>query len=165
MAQSLTCTCVVAGGGPAGMMAGYLLARAGVDCDVYTRAYAPDLPDVVAVEPGFNVHHVDAGPRRPLAKDALPGLLTEFGDGVSARMRAGAEADAAVRVVAERLGPRCAAAAEPCLGHAVDDPSGAGADLEVAAHHQRAVFLREIERMPPKFSPTAGRPMRRRRSR
>jgi 2-polyprenyl-6-methoxyphenol hydroxylase-like FAD-dependent oxidoreductase len=29
--ENLTCTCVVAGGGPAGVMAGYLLARAGVD--------------------------------------------------------------------------------------------------------------------------------------
>ena len=37
MAQSLTCTCVVAGGGPAGMMAGYLLARAGVDVVVLEK--------------------------------------------------------------------------------------------------------------------------------
>ncbi|MBV8692944.1 MAG: glycosyltransferase, partial [Actinobacteria bacterium] len=69
------------------------LARAGVECDVYTRAYAADLPDVVAVEPGFNVHHVDAGPRRSVAKSELPGLLPEFGDGVLARM-ASSPADA-----------------------------------------------------------------------
>jgi 2-polyprenyl-6-methoxyphenol hydroxylase-like FAD-dependent oxidoreductase len=31
LTENLTCTCVVAGGGPAGVMAGYLLARAGVD--------------------------------------------------------------------------------------------------------------------------------------
>jgi 2-polyprenyl-6-methoxyphenol hydroxylase-like FAD-dependent oxidoreductase len=37
LAQSLTCTCVVAGGGPAGMMAGYLLARAGVDVVVLEK--------------------------------------------------------------------------------------------------------------------------------
>ena len=38
------------------------LARGGVTCDVYTRRYCRDLPDVVAVEPGFAVHHVAAGP-------------------------------------------------------------------------------------------------------
>ena len=38
------------------------LARGGVTCDVYTRRWSPELPDVVAVEPGFAVHHVAAGP-------------------------------------------------------------------------------------------------------
>ena len=33
----LTCTCVIAGGGPAGMMAGFLLARAGVDVIVLEK--------------------------------------------------------------------------------------------------------------------------------
>ncbi|HZQ87321.1 MAG TPA: glycosyltransferase [Acidimicrobiales bacterium] len=70
------------------------LARAGVECDVYTRAFAPGLPDVVTVEPGLNVHHVDAGPRRSVDKADLPGLLDEFGDGVLARMRSGSPADA-----------------------------------------------------------------------
>jgi D-inositol-3-phosphate glycosyltransferase len=70
------------------------LARAGVECDVYTRAFAPGLPDVVTVEPGLNVHHVDAGPRRSLDKADLPGLLEEFGDGVLARMDAGSRTDA-----------------------------------------------------------------------
>ena len=41
------------------------LARAGVDCDVYTRTWRPGLPPVVDVEPGFRVHHVPAGPERP----------------------------------------------------------------------------------------------------
>ena len=31
------------------------LARAGLSCDVYTRAAQPELPPVVAVEPGFRV--------------------------------------------------------------------------------------------------------------
>ena len=70
------------------------LARAGVECDVYTRAFAPGLPDVVTVEPGLNVHHVEAGPRRSVDKADLPGLLDEFGDGVLARMRSGSPADA-----------------------------------------------------------------------
>jgi D-inositol-3-phosphate glycosyltransferase len=70
------------------------LARAGVACDVYTRAFEPGLPEIVAVEPGFNVHHIEAGPRRSVAKDELPDLLPEFGDAVLARMDAGYAADA-----------------------------------------------------------------------
>ena len=37
MAQTLTTTCVIAGGGPAGMMCGYLLARAGIDVIVLEK--------------------------------------------------------------------------------------------------------------------------------
>jgi 2-polyprenyl-6-methoxyphenol hydroxylase-like FAD-dependent oxidoreductase len=37
LTENLTCTCVVAGGGPAGVMAGYLLARAGVDVVVLEK--------------------------------------------------------------------------------------------------------------------------------
>ena len=45
------------------------LVAAGVDCDVLTRAEHPEQPPVVVVEPGFRVVHVEAGPRRPVAKD------------------------------------------------------------------------------------------------
>jgi D-inositol-3-phosphate glycosyltransferase len=54
------------------------LVAAGVDCDVITRAEHPEQPPVVEVEPGFRVVHVDAGPRRPVDKDALPGLVDEL---------------------------------------------------------------------------------------
>ena len=37
MAESLACTCVIAGGGPAGVMAGFLLARAGIDVIVLEK--------------------------------------------------------------------------------------------------------------------------------
>jgi 2-polyprenyl-6-methoxyphenol hydroxylase-like FAD-dependent oxidoreductase len=37
VSELLTCTCVVAGGGPAGVMAGFLLARAGVDTIVLEK--------------------------------------------------------------------------------------------------------------------------------
>ena len=37
MTEPLTCTCVIAGGGPAGVMAGFLLARAGVDVIVLEK--------------------------------------------------------------------------------------------------------------------------------
>jgi D-inositol-3-phosphate glycosyltransferase len=62
------------------------LARAGVHCDVYTRAASADLAPIVLVEPGLHVHHVPAGPPRPVAKEELPGLVDEFTDAVMARM-------------------------------------------------------------------------------
>jgi D-inositol-3-phosphate glycosyltransferase len=62
------------------------LARAGVVCDVFTRAWSDDLPAVVDIEPGFRVHHVAAGPPRPIAKESLPGVIEEFADGVLKRM-------------------------------------------------------------------------------
>jgi D-inositol-3-phosphate glycosyltransferase len=54
------------------------LARAGVACDVYTRAENPKQPPVVEVEPGFRVVHVAAGPRAPLPRYELPGLVDAF---------------------------------------------------------------------------------------
>src|ERR1700728_3296608 len=62
------------------------LARSGVACDVFTRAWSPDLPSVVDVEPGLRVHHVPAGPLAPVAKEQLRSLVDEFKEGVWARM-------------------------------------------------------------------------------
>lgn len=62
------------------------LARAGVRCDVFTRAWCEDLPLTVGIEPGFRVHHVSAGPPAPLPKEALPDVIDEFADGVLKRM-------------------------------------------------------------------------------
>ncbi|MHB1487644.1 MAG: glycosyltransferase [Acidimicrobiales bacterium] len=58
------------------------LARAGVECDVYTRAASGAVPATVAVEPGLRVHHVPAGPLAPVAKEELIGLVPEFTEGV-----------------------------------------------------------------------------------
>ncbi len=58
------------------------LTRAGVDCEVFTRACDSDLPAAVQVEPGFRVHHVPAGPPSDVAKEYLPALVGEFTDGV-----------------------------------------------------------------------------------
>jgi len=58
------------------------LARAGVACDVYTRAASDDLPAAVEIEPGFRLHHIAAGPPAPLPKEALVGVVDEFADGV-----------------------------------------------------------------------------------
>jgi D-inositol-3-phosphate glycosyltransferase len=62
------------------------LARAGVRCDVYTRAYDPALPPIVDVEPGFAVHHVTAGPVEAVPKEALHGLVPAFTEAVLKRM-------------------------------------------------------------------------------
>jgi D-inositol-3-phosphate glycosyltransferase len=64
------------------------LARTGVTCDVFTRAWSADLPKVVDVEPGLRVHHMPAGPRRPLPKESLPAVVDEFTAGVLERMTA-----------------------------------------------------------------------------
>lgn len=62
------------------------LAQAGVDTEVFVRRTDPSLPDVVDVEPGFRVVHIDAGPF-DLPKEDLPDVLELFGDGVAERMR------------------------------------------------------------------------------
>src|SRR5258707_5877527 len=56
------------------------LARAGVECDVYTRAEHAAQPAVVQVEPGFQDVHVDAGPRTSVPKHALSALVDTFVD-------------------------------------------------------------------------------------
>lgn len=54
------------------------LARAGVECDVLTRAEHAEQPPIVVVEPGFRVVNLDAGPRAPVAKGDLPALVDEL---------------------------------------------------------------------------------------
>lgn len=61
------------------------LAQAGLGTTVYVRRWAEDLPREVAVEPGFRVVHVDAGPT-DLAKEKLPDTVDEFTDGVLAEL-------------------------------------------------------------------------------
>lgn len=72
------------------------LARTGVECDVYTRAWSEDLPATVAVEPGLRLHHVPAGPLRPIAKERLPGVVDEFTDNVLSLMTSGVGVDPAL---------------------------------------------------------------------
>lgn len=77
------------GGGDAGGMNVYVremvgaLAQVGVDTTVYVRRWHPELADEVAVEPGFRVVHVDAGP--PAApKEELAAHVDTFADRVAA---------------------------------------------------------------------------------
>jgi D-inositol-3-phosphate glycosyltransferase len=65
------------------------LARAGVACDVYTRAEHADQPEVVEVEPGFRVVHVTAGARAPLPRCELLGLVDNFVDEATRLLDAG----------------------------------------------------------------------------
>ncbi len=57
------------------------LAQAGVECTTFTRADRPGLPEVIDVEPGHRVVHVEAGPY-DLAKEQLPTTTDLFADGV-----------------------------------------------------------------------------------
>ncbi len=61
------------------------LAQAGVVCRVYVRRWADDLPERVAVEPGFDVVHVPAGPA-DLAKEDLPLHVEEYAEWVAKDM-------------------------------------------------------------------------------
>lgn len=54
------------------------LARRGHEVIVHTRRDDPDLPVHVAIAPGVTVHHVDAGPPRPIPKDELLPHLPAF---------------------------------------------------------------------------------------
>ncbi|MCB0995012.1 MAG: glycosyltransferase, partial [Acidimicrobiales bacterium] len=68
------------------------LAHIGVECSVYVRRWADDLPVEVAVEPGVRVVHVPAGPPE-LDKEALYGIVDEFADGVAADLERTGGAD------------------------------------------------------------------------
>jgi len=68
------------------------LAQAGVDCTTYTRTSRPGLAEVVQVEPGHRVVHLPAGPFE-LAKQDLPNVVEEFGDGVIDHLKNGPGAD------------------------------------------------------------------------
>ncbi|NNE74176.1 MAG: glycosyltransferase [Acidimicrobiales bacterium] len=57
------------------------LAQVGVAGTTYVRRWHPELADEVEVEPGFRVVHIPAGPT-DLPKEALPGVIDEFTDGV-----------------------------------------------------------------------------------
>lgn len=61
------------------------LGARGVNVDVYTRRRSPDQPDQVNPTERVTVHHVNAGPARPLPKEDVPALVPAFADGVRNR--------------------------------------------------------------------------------
>lgn len=70
------------------------LARLGHDVDVYTRRDNSQVGDIKLVEPGFRVHHVTAGPARPLERSELADHVREFTDGVATSFRRFGKPDA-----------------------------------------------------------------------
>ena len=50
----------------------------GVAVDVFTRRTDPDQPATVTLAPGVDLHHLDAGPAEPVAKEDLATLLCPF---------------------------------------------------------------------------------------
>lgn len=54
------------------------LAARGHEVVVHTRRDNPDLPEFVELTPGVMVHHVDAGPARPVPKDEFGPFLPAF---------------------------------------------------------------------------------------
>ncbi len=63
------------------------LARLGIRCDVYTRAYCSSLPATVSVEPGFVLHHIPAGPLGQVSKSERLDHVDEFTQNVLERIR------------------------------------------------------------------------------
>jgi D-inositol-3-phosphate glycosyltransferase len=54
------------------------LARHGIEVDVYTRRTSPDQPATVRLEDRVAVHHLDAGPASPIAKEDVATHLCAF---------------------------------------------------------------------------------------
>ena len=54
------------------------MAARGVAVDVFTRRTDPAQPGTVALAPGADVHHLDAGPAAPVAKEDLAAHLCAF---------------------------------------------------------------------------------------
>jgi D-inositol-3-phosphate glycosyltransferase len=50
----------------------------GVEVDVFTRRTDPTQPETVTIAPGVSLHHLDAGPAQPVAKEDLATLLCPF---------------------------------------------------------------------------------------
>jgi D-inositol-3-phosphate glycosyltransferase len=61
------------------------LAEHGHRVEVHTRREDGDIPKLVRFAPGVTVHHVAAGPPRPLPKDDLLPHMTAFADELSVR--------------------------------------------------------------------------------
>jgi D-inositol-3-phosphate glycosyltransferase len=68
------------------------LARLGVECTTYTRAWKKGLPDVVEVEPNHRLVHVRAGDFE-LPKERLVDVVPDFTDAVAHHLRHRSPAD------------------------------------------------------------------------
>ena len=79
-----TCPLEQAGIGDAGGMNIYVaesaarMAAQGVEVDIFTRRDHLDLPEIVELSPGVNVHHLDAGHDLHLTKEQVPAHFNEL---------------------------------------------------------------------------------------
>ena len=79
-----TCPLEQAGIGDAGGMNIYVaesaarMAAQGVEVDIFTRRDHLDLPEVVELSPGVNVHHLDAGHDLHLTKEQVPAYFSDL---------------------------------------------------------------------------------------
>jgi FAD binding domain len=85
--EEIYTTCAIAGGGPAGMMLGLLLARAGVKAVVLEKHqdFLRDLPRIFANRPSRPLHL--SAPRWPAAQLPFPphGCLPQVASGIDGR--------------------------------------------------------------------------------
>lgn len=65
------------------------LAARGIHVDIFTRWEDPALPATVELTDGVHVHHIEAGPRRPLPKDEVANQLCAFVLGLQRHPTAG----------------------------------------------------------------------------
>jgi D-inositol-3-phosphate glycosyltransferase len=83
-----TCPLAALGGWETGGMNVYVrevsrhLSALGLDVDIFTRRQSPALPTIVPLAEGARVIHLDAGPARPIHKEAILDHLPEFVAGV-----------------------------------------------------------------------------------
>ena len=77
------------GAGDAGGMNVYVrstaleLAKLGIEVEIFTRETGQGRPRREVLGDGVLVHHLTAGPRGPLPKEALPGLVGSFADAIA----------------------------------------------------------------------------------
>lgn len=87
-----TCPLVQPGRGWAGGMNVYVdelaraMAREGIEVDVFTRRHDREVPESITVEPGFSLHHLEAGPPRDLDPGRALRYLGVYADAVIDRM-------------------------------------------------------------------------------
>ncbi len=87
-----TCPLVQPGQGWAGGMNVYVdelaraMARDGIEVDVFTRRHDREVPESITVEPGFSLHHLEAGPSRELDPGRALRYLGVFTDAVIDRI-------------------------------------------------------------------------------
>ena len=65
------------------------LAARGIHVDIFTRWEDPDLPETVTLTDGVEVHHIEAGSKRPLPKSEVANLLCAFVLGLQRHPSAG----------------------------------------------------------------------------